>query len=152
MVSYHSSVSTANLSLNLRMTESSLDLDTFFLCQTYSPSSQASQQESDSQGHLWSSGLHYENHILFEKYLFTYLFLGTFQLPSAFLIDLSFSPSTTEADGPCGSPDSPRTQRWDDCSHPTGSGAPPQPGSTGVQPCHTTSDSRPWYVSKKWNK
>lgn len=58
-----------NLSLYFHTTESSLDLDEFFLCQTYSPSSKTSQQESDSQGHLWSSGLHHQNNILFYKYL-----------------------------------------------------------------------------------
>lgn len=57
-----------NLSLYFHTTESSLDLDKFFLCQTYSPSSKTSQQESDSQGHLWSSGLHHENNFLFYKY------------------------------------------------------------------------------------
>lgn len=57
-----------NLSLYFHTTESSLDLDKFFLCQTYSPSSKTSQQESDSQGHLRSSGLHHENDILFYKY------------------------------------------------------------------------------------
>lgn len=60
MITCHSSPSTENLSLNLHTT--------FFLCQTYSPTSQASQQESDSQGHLWSSGLHHQNHILFYKW------------------------------------------------------------------------------------
>lgn len=44
VITCHSSPSTENLSLNLHTT--------FFLCQTYSPTSQASQQESDSQGHL----------------------------------------------------------------------------------------------------
>lgn len=57
-----------NLSLHFHISESSLDLDMFFSCQTYSPSSKTSQQESDSQGHLWSSGLHHQNHILFYKY------------------------------------------------------------------------------------
>lgn len=83
---------------------------------------------------------------------FIYLFQGTFQLLSVFHIDPSFSFSTTETDGPCGSPHSPRTQRWGGCSHPAGPGAPKQPGSPSLCRWHTTSDSRPWYMQRQWNK
>lgn len=37
--------------------------------QTYSPSSQTSQQESDTEGHLWGSGLSHQNYSLLYKYV-----------------------------------------------------------------------------------
>ncbi len=59
-----------------------------------------------------------------------------------------FPPSTAEADCSCGTTHSLGQQWRDDCSHPAGPGAPPQPGpeGSGLHRRRATSFQNTWYV------
>lgn len=123
-----------------------------FVClfQTYSPSSQASQQESDTEGYLWGSGLDHQNHRLPHKYLcLTTCYHEHLSWRSVLLtLAFSFSSSTAEADCSCGASHSLGQQRRDECGHPVGPGPPPQPGpqGSGLHLHRATSFQSTWYV------
>lgn len=120
--------------------------------QTYPPSSQAGKQKSDTQGHLWGSGLNHQNYSLPPKYVSYWQHVWPWGNLKLSLPHSSTDPSThstTEADSSCGASYSLGKQWGNDSSYSASPGAPSQPGPSGavLHPCWTTSFKSTWYVN-----